>query len=346
MTKYDGTVRDLIARYSTDPYSTFRKPENKGGLRYGTKQNYQGLMRRIEADAGDTRIEDMDGYWLDDQHDKWLGDDPDNQHVPMAHSLVGMLRTLATYGAGYLKDEHCRELKSILRDKRFKMGKARSETMTTEEIVKVRTTARAMGRSSVARAQAFQFECILRQRDVIGEWVPETEAGKSDITSALYGKWLRGIRWEEVDADLVLRHVTSKRNKPVTKDLKLMPMVLEELQAHYCDFGEPLTRAMLPATGAIIINEQTGRPYAAHQFRRVWRAVATAAGIPKHKRNMDSRASAITEALRAGARKGSVRKAATHATEQMTDRYDRGDEAEDQDVARARIEDRARRGIS
>ena len=34
---------------------------------------------------------------------------------------------------------------------------------------------------SIALAQALQFELLLSQKDVIGEWVPVTEPGKSDV---------------------------------------------------------------------------------------------------------------------------------------------------------------------
>ena len=53
-------------------------------------------------------------------------------------------------------------------------------------------------------------------------------------------------------------------------------------------------------------------------------------------RNMDSRAGAITEALSSGARMQSVRKAATHSTEAMTQKYSRGDEAEVAEVMQLR----------
>ena len=63
--------------------------------------------------------------------------------------------------------------------------------------------------SSVALAQAFQFDCQLRQKDVIGEWVPIDEAGVSDVIDG-DEKWLRGIRWEEIDLSMVLRHRASQ----------------------------------------------------------------------------------------------------------------------------------------
>jgi hypothetical protein len=38
-----------------------------------------------------------------------------------------------------------------------------------------------MGWHSIALAQAIQFDCALRQKDVIGEWVPESEPGEPKL---------------------------------------------------------------------------------------------------------------------------------------------------------------------
>jgi hypothetical protein len=84
-------------------------------------------------------------------------------------------------------------------------------------------------RHSMALAQAFQFDGTMRQKDIIGEWVPLDEPGPlSDVISG-NEKWVRGIRFEEIDQNLILRHVTSKRDKLLTIDLKQCPMVMKEL---------------------------------------------------------------------------------------------------------------------
>ena len=77
-------------------------------------------------------------------------------------------------------------------------------------------------------------------------------------------------------------------------------------------------------TGALVVEETTGRPYTDHQFRRKWRQAADAAGVPREVYNMDSRAGAITEATDSGAQLEDVRHAATHSNVSMTQRYSRG----------------------
>lgn len=335
MSEFHTTINGLIERYKTHRHSPYRRK-----LRFGTRKNYDSLMGRIERDIGTKRLSSLNGDVLTDLHDAWTDN---GKKIPIGHSLIGMLRTLVGFGFTFLEDGECDRLSRILHKMRFEMGKSRSERLTATQADAIRTTARTMNLGSIALAQAFQFEGMLRQRDVIGEFVPDIEPGESAIHWRGM-KWLRGIRWDEVDEDLILRHVTSKRQKLVEKDLKLMPMVLVELQSVYCELGEPLTRARLPAQGAIIINEKHGYPYLTHTFRRTWREVATAAGVPKTVKNMDSRAGAISEATDAGADLEHIRHAATHSDIAMTQRYSRGGAEKDAKVQAQRVAHRADRG--
>src|SRR6267154_2768454 len=54
-------------------------------------------------------------------------------------------------------------------------------------------------------------------------------------------------------------------------------------------------REHLPTSGPIIIDEYTSLPYAVVRFRRMWRKVANAAGIPKCVCNNDSRGNGRNE---------------------------------------------------
>jgi hypothetical protein len=81
--------------------------------------------------------------------------------------------------------------------------------------------------------------------------------------------------WSDIDAKLVLRHPTSE--KPV--NLRLAPMVMEELNR--------LTK--LPTNGPMIGSEAMKQPYGSHAFRRQWRILANAMGVPSSVYNMDRR---------------------------------------------------------
>jgi hypothetical protein len=317
---FTGTLASLIACYETDKDSPYRK------LRYKTRGNYDSLTRRIGRDHGGLDLGQIKARDFLRWHEEWTCDG----HTAMGHSLMGMLRTLFNFGATILEGEECERLSSVLHKMRFKMGQPRNERITADQASAVRAMAHTMGLHSLALAQAFQFECILRQKDVIGEWVPITEPGVSDVIAG-NAKWLRGLRWEEIDGGLILRHVTSKRGKPIEAPLTSAPMVLEEFKRI----------GTLPNSGPVIVSETTGIPWTAHEFRRQWRKVARACGIPDKVFNMDSRAGAISEATDAGADLEHVRHAATHGDISMTQRYSRAGAEKTANVMRIRAEHRA-----
>jgi len=316
---YDGTLRSLMRAYKTDPDSPYRK------IRYNSRVHYDTLMSLIEAEHGDKLLVDLKGRFFSRLHEDWTA----GGKIAIAHAKIGMLRTLFSFGATLLEDDDCGRLSGILSKMRFAMPKARTERLTAAQAVAIRAKAHEMERPSIALAQAFQFECMLRQKDVIGEWIPLKEPGISDVQHEGM-KWLRGIRWEEIDQNMTIRHVTSKRQKLITINLQNAPMVLEELAI----LGER------PASGPIVVSEWDKLPWTNSEFRRWWRKVADACGVPKTVRNMDSRAGAISEATDAGADLEHVRHAATHSNISMTQRYSRGAEDKIETVQIARMKHR------
>lgn len=302
-------ISQLIGSYRTDSVSTYHE------CRYHTRQNYDTMLRRIERDHGHMSLASIRTRDLKSWHMAWTAG---GERVAIGHSLMGMVRTLVSYGVAGLEDPECIRLSAVLRSQRFPMAKSRTEIVTAEQAIAIRRMAHEMKRPSIALAQALQFDGTLRQRDLIGEWVPDNEPGESDIVSRRNResrpmKWLRGLRWEEIDDSLILRHVTSKKLKAVEIDLTCAPMVMEELALLFDR----------PSRGPVIICEATGFPWTNYEFRRWWRKLARAAGVPDTVHNMDSRAGAISEAITAGARIEHVRHAATHSDIQMTARYDR-----------------------
>jgi hypothetical protein len=316
---FDGTVSGLIRCYQHDEDTPYRK------LRYRTRKYYQSLCKRLEDDFGERQIAEIKARGLIHWHEKVV----ESGHIAMAHSVMGMLRILTGFGATILEDAECNRLSQVLSKMRFTMSKPRTSVLTAEQAVAIRGSAHALGRPSVALAQAFQFDCMFRQKDVIGEWVPVSEPGLSDILDG-NNKWLRGIRWEEINGDWILTHITSKRQKEITVDLKLAPMVMEEL-AHR-------PRNSYPARGPVIISDVALRPWYAVEFRKTWRRAADNGGIPRWVRNMDSRAGAITEATESGAELEHIKHAATHSDIGMTQRYARGATDKIEGVMRQRAE--------
>jgi hypothetical protein len=346
LNQFDGTLSSLIRCYQTDPDSTYHK------LRYKVRLHSDSLCKRLIADHGHEDLGDIKGRTILSWHRTWTGGD-DKKVGPktaMGSAFVGKLRTLFTFGRSILEIEECRRLGEVMHDLKFEGTKHRKVRITAQQADAVRYKARLhFGWFAIALGQAFQFECTLRQKDVVGEWVPIAEEGVSDIIDS-GEKWLRGIRWEEIDDNLILRHVTSKKQKPVVVDLKLAPMVIEELVefagGQQILVTDPTTkkvavnRHLLPATGPVLLCDTNGLPWTDAEYRRKWRLVATACGIPKNVWNMDSRSGAISEGISAGAKIEWVRHAATHSDISQTADYDRDQEEATAKVMKLRVAER------
>ncbi len=241
-------------------------------------------------------------------HKKWEG----GHKVAMAHSLATMLRTVIGFGATILEDPDCQRLRGIMAGLRFRNAKRRGVVLTSEQADYIRDGASENFYYCIALAQAFQQDTALRQKDIIGEWVPVTDPAPSTVLSADgKEKWVRGITREEVSADLILTHKTSKRGQVLSFDLKVCPAVMEEW-----DFA--------PERGPLIVDPETDLPYEAWKFRRIWRRQADAVGVPKGVWNMDSRSGRITQAFADGANPDDIRKFAGHNNLSTTMGYSRG----------------------
>jgi hypothetical protein len=265
-----ATLSTLVECYRTDARSPYSR------VRYRTRQNYESFIRRILEDCGNEKLAELGAEDIQRLYETWK-----QRGMTMAHSIITMLRMLLSFGTTALEDKDCQRLSIILNKMRFKTPKSQAEPLTLGQVKAIISQAHKMGRPSIALAQAIQFDCGFQQRDVIGEWVPHSELGVSDITDG-DRKWIRGIRWSEIDGDLILRHVTSRTNSTLAVvRLSEKPLVKAEL--------DRMTK--LPTSGPVIISEESLLPYLDDTFRRQWRKIAAAVGIPKHMKNMDTRSS-------------------------------------------------------
>lgn len=323
---FDGTLGGLTERYLSDPDSPYHE------LRFSSRRHYKRQLDRWRTLQGRRQLgaltfRDFKNWYAvlrwPDGHDG-----PD--HATTAHSMMTMLRIVVNFGAMaelYSPNvtDHCQRLSGVLARMEFENARPRNQELTRPMVSGIIAAAHAKGLASIALAQAMQFELGLRQKDVIGEWVPMDEPGLSAY-QARGRKWLVGIMWSEIDANLILTHMLSKsirgrhgvmhaRGKVMQFDLKLYPLVMAEI-----------SRVPLESrNGALIKSERTGLPYKAWDFSDAWRACANAGGVPKEVRNMDSRAGAATESVEAS--EGNIeaaRKALGHSDAKTTRRYDRG----------------------
>jgi hypothetical protein len=338
---FKGSLQSLIQCYRTDADSPYQKN------RYHVRQNRDSMLRRIGARHGQELLSNIKARLLLAWHKDWSHD---GKKLATGSQFIGQLRALFSFGATLLEDPDCERLCGVMHKMRFPGTKPRGVSITADQATMVRHKARNhFGWDSIALGQAFQFECTLRQKDVIGEWVPVSEPGISAVTRN-GEKWLRGIVWQEIDENLILRHITSKKLKAMEADLKLAPMVMEELTD--MAGGEALiavdeitkkvtvNRHLLPAGGPLMICDTNGLPWTGNEYRRKWRIVARACEIPDEVWNMDSRSGAISEAIQAGAPMEFVRHAATHSDVSQTADYDRGQAEATAKVMKMRMENR------
>lgn len=323
---FDGKLRGLIECYRRDPESPFHD------LRFRSRRTYSIHLDAIEFEVGDRVLGVLTGRDFKRWFKAWSAPDfeDDVRHVPRAHARITMLRILFSFGVAMefepAKISHCVRLATILSNMEFEQGRARTEYINAEQAIAIRRKAHEMKFPSVALAQAFQYDLMVRPKDVIGEWLPLDEPGTSDVV-ARGEKWLFGFHWREVDQQLKLKHRLSKSLRgrqavmdPHAGELKVFdlwryPMVMEEL-------------ALIPddlRRGPMVVDEKTGLPYRPDAFSHRWRQVATAAGVPKKVQNRDSRSGAITEGLDAtDGNVEAVRQAAGHRKSETTLRYSRG----------------------
>ncbi|QOG20451.1 hypothetical protein [Bradyrhizobium sp. SEMIA] len=328
-------LRKLIELYQKDPLSRWHQ------LRYATQKTHTNLLRQIDRRHGHVKLKRIKGRTLLKWHAQWL----DGTKYSAARSFIKKIRVLFGYGLTIREDRQCARLRQVMSALRFPGSPKGTQRITAEQAIAVRQRAWACGWGSVALAQALQFDVLLRQKDVIGEHVPVglKEGGVGLVVGD--EKWVRGLLWSEVDDQLILRHQTSKTGKLVVVDLKLAPMVLEDLRRMGVVARRGRVRLIGRRDGPIITDERTDLPYQAYEFRRRWRAIARSEGIPDNVCNMHSRHGGITEAFDAGAEPDFIRAAATHSELATTQGYNRGEElVRTSAVLRARVRKRGRPG--
>lgn len=326
MEAFNGTLGVLIHRYQKDPESPFHS------LRPGTLVPYKHYLAKLEAGIGKLRIDEITGSDIRRWHNAWSDG---GRHLAAAAMQRAILDAVVTYGVT-CRLPGCAEFQHVLREtkKKLPMPKPREATLTAAQVVAARKAAHTAGRPSSAPAYALAFETTLRLWDIIGQWWSIEDDFISDVVDKKRGKWF-GLRWDDIDADLVLRYTPGKTSEKtgasVTYPLTAAPMVMEELE-HWPDERR---------FGPVIVNEVTGLPYPAKMFAKWWRADRNAAGIPSHIWVRDMRASGISEAREGGVSTDDAAKVAGHASTRTTaERYDRANLEASRRFADARVKAR------
>lgn len=269
------SLGELMHEYRNSALSPFK------ALRFSTRRYYNTLMKRFDEHAS-VRLDALDEGYIRRMHDEWT--DRGSKNTQMGRSLKDMLQRLLKYGAHTLKNQTCAGAVLVMQGMDFPVRRGKREELSEKDANSIIQRANEIGRSSIGLAQALQFALALHQKDVIGEWVPETDTN-SPVSDIIFEgkKWIRGLRWEDIDSEWVLRHTTSQGSRRVEEDLNLHPLVRRELRARIGADGK------LPQRGPVILCETTRRPWIANEFRRWWRKVANDVGIKSSVKNAASR---------------------------------------------------------
>jgi hypothetical protein len=330
---YDGTMASLVSIFTNDPDSPYKN------LRYRTRKHYDRMLGYIVANVGDVSVptltfRDFRRWYERRSEPKEVGGP---RRKGRGHGFITYVRIVMGFGA-ILKLAGCKDAREILAGMQFENSRRRTKIITPEQIVAVIAKAHEVGFPSIALAQALQDGCIVRQKDVIGEWIPQSEPGLSDVLD--HGeKWLSGFRWEKVSPALVLEHRLSKSirgrdnladpdaGKTKEFDLTARPLIMAEI-------------ARIPEDhrwGPMVICEYSGRPWREKQFQEKWREIARAAGVPTNVQNRDTRAGGITDGRKKGASLEDMRHGAGHSQISTTAGYDRSDLDDDRKIATLRF---------
>ena len=222
------------------------------------------------------------------------------------------LRSLARYARGPLKCEAARAVTDILDDIKMASPKPRDIAPTPEQIRAIIDEADARGLFAFATGLLIQWTYALRAVDVRGQWL---KANPSEGGIIRDGKrWQDGLTWDMFTADLMqFEKVISKTRKSIPEPIHLT--VTPEVRA----------RLMLLRNGGgigpVITSERNGKPYTIYGWSQCFRRIRDDLKIDPNVKMMDTRAGALTDAVRHGADPFAVRDAASHRHLSTTGRY-------------------------
>ncbi|MDW9650844.1 tyrosine-type recombinase/integrase [Sinorhizobium meliloti] len=310
LSTFDGTIGSLLMRYQTDPDSPYFS------LRPKSRKPYDFYIDKLKAHIGGQKLNEITGIDLKRWHQTWSRG---GERLAASKMSRAVIDAAVSYGI-MTRVPECLELKEVLKaaSRKLPLPKRREIVITADQVIALRAAAHAAGRPSSALAYALVYETTLRLWDVIGQWVPVDSPGISDVVNTRTGnKWF-GLRWEDIDENMVLRYVPSKTSMKtglaVTYPVSQAQMVMEEL-AHWPEDAR---------TGPVIRYEVNGRPYLSEVFSSMWSRDRKAAGLPSNVWARDLRASGITEGRAAGISTDDAAKVAGHASTKTTSAiYDR-----------------------
>jgi len=187
-----GTWAWVIERWKADPIGKYKK------CRHKTRQDYDYRTKKWDAVIGHMQIKELDyvqiGAILHTMEEK-------NYSADLKQRLMIMLRTLARYAKGPLKQKAARDLCDILEEIRMETPPRRTMVPTEDQVMSVIAEADRRGMKAFATGIMIQWVTALRAVDVRGQWEPVKPGDEGGIVHK--GKvWRDGLTWDMFSPDL------------------------------------------------------------------------------------------------------------------------------------------------
>ncbi|CCE05823.1 putative Phage integrase [Bradyrhizobium sp. STM 3843] len=326
-TRYDGTMRTACQIYQEHPLSTFNS------VKHNTRRGYLADLTVIVESVGQRLIRNVTVLDVKNWYQQWRKgvvyvDEAGNQtigpeRVARAHNAVAMVRMVLRFMAA-LRHPDCKLLAEELANVQFEREGAREQELTYQHVRAFIRTAFDLAEKGVmpqdralymAIGTASQFELMLRQKDIIGDWAPRNATARFPAGISIVHlddeTWSGFFTWESVPGwRWRTRTSKSKYRSPAEFDLTLYDLLFPLLEMVPMDQRH----------GAIVKGEH-GLPIRYRSYAKWWRQIATAAGIPVEVQSMDARAGGATEAEEAGANLEGIQANLTHTKKEMSLRY-------------------------
>jgi hypothetical protein len=327
-TRYDGTMRSACLIYQEHPLSRFHR------VKHNTRRGYLADMKVIIESVGARLIKNVTVLDIENWYVQWRKGvvfiDPQTgeqtigpERIDRAHNAVAMVRTVLRFMAA-LRHPECKVLAEELSKIQFERGAAREHELTYQQVrAFIRTAFEMADKGSIERDRALylaigtaaQFELMLRQKDIIGDWAPRRQDTRypagitilhhDDETWSGFFTWesIPGWRWRTKTSK-------SKYRSAADFDLTLYDLLFPLLEL------VPNEQRHGP-----IIKGEHGLPIRYRTYNKNFRKIAEVAGIPFEVQNRDARAGGITEAEEAGAPLEDIQMGATHQDKKQTLSY-------------------------
>jgi hypothetical protein len=172
-----GTVSRLVEVFKNDPRSGYSR------LKLGVRKHQDWLYAKIELEVGglqlhEITIDDVMGWYA-----RWSAN---GKRIASGYAFIDRFRALVRFGARTAEDKDCIRLSGALSSSEFPTrGGRKPRRITAAQADAIRALAHKKKLSSIALAQAFQFDLKLFYGQVIGEWLPLTEPGTPLLKSRI-----------------------------------------------------------------------------------------------------------------------------------------------------------------